>query len=594
MTSEPFLSNDANEIKIVSEKRLPESLESLNLNLTNAISPGNMNDTEAKAIEAATGCAEFSSMHIDARGPITEEERRDGHLHETQLGVVDASLTTIRDQTTSTIPASRESVIENNRIRSPSIKNRRETPSVMKDEKRNGHKPANKAPSAFSLHLQEVLKVIPEIRLRSNAVHSSDLVVQDALLFLRAITLLMRFRSVFPHKDYEQIMRCLEDEYDVQRIGGIECFMEMAVQAGYLQQTELDSRAGYAATGAGAKLIERVTLSAMHVETIGTSLQRQIIQNYTQLKPTRESDAIRLAILTDIQKRLDSWFPQSSLLVELFGSGGNGLYFPGSDSDVCVYYSKVPPERSITIYELGVSLRQANWTKNVSIIAHAKIPVVKMTHIKSGLPVDVSIENTIAIENTRLIGLYMDLDSRVKPLAFALKVWCKSRAISHPRDGTLSSYSYTLMLIHYLQRTYPPVLPNLQSAGKALRPFEHTYEREIIQCFYDENPVFVSKNKQDVAALLLGFFRYYATEFDFDNCCVNIRHDVRDPLLKSEKGTRDWGQKRIAIEDPFIEHRNTAVACYDILANWIIDELKRGYRILAHGGNFHDLVAFVQ
>lgn len=34
-------------------------------------------------------------------------------------------------------------------------------------------------------------------------------------------------------------------------------------------------------------------------------------------------------------------------------------------------------------------------------------------------------------------------------------------------EGTLSSYGYVLMLIHYLQRTVPPVLPVLQQINES-------------------------------------------------------------------------------------------------------------------------------
>lgn len=42
-------------------------------------------------------------------------------------------------------------------------------------------------------------------------------------------------------------------------------------------------------------------------------------------------------------------------------------------------------------------------------------------------------------------------DWRVRPLVVCVKVWAAGENINCARDGTISSYSLALMLIHYLQ-----------------------------------------------------------------------------------------------------------------------------------------------
>ena len=56
------------------------------------------------------------------------------------------------------------------------------------------------------------------------------------------------------------------------------------------------------------------------------------------------------------------------------------------------------------------------------------------------------------------------LASRVRPLVYAVKLWAKRRKIHEPYKGYLSSYSYTLLVIHYLQRE--GVLLCLQDLGR--------------------------------------------------------------------------------------------------------------------------------
>ena len=86
-----------------------------------------------------------------------------------------------------------------------------------------------------------------------------------------------------------------------------------------------------------------------------------------------------------------------------------------------------------------------------------------------------------ALRNTKLIAAYAFFDERVRLLGYAVKHFAKvsleylrgyycSKSLDFfqtcdmgdASTGSLSSYAYILMLIHYLQRTRPPVVPCLQ------------------------------------------------------------------------------------------------------------------------------------
>lgn len=458
--------------------------------------------------------------------------------------------------------------------------------------------------STLNRHNQEVVASLPRLRGSNKTEFYKDAVRQDAARFLRAITLLFRFGDIFQGRSMQQITSRLIEEGDMNKLGGLGQVVEMGIQAGYLATNATDGHPGHKATKAGSALISRVPKTQrLSLGGANDLLEQQLSESYQKLCPTSRSDLDRQRVVKDVQRHLDREFRSVGFLVEVFGSSGNGLYFPGSDLDLCAYYSTMPPARTIAIQQLGASLRRASWCSDVFTVAHAKIPVIKLVHATSGLKVDISIENTIAIENTRLMALYMNLDARIKPLAFALKVWCKSRAISHPEEGTLSSYSWTLMLIHYLQRTEPPLLPNLQENTSSLEPFSHTYNGSVIDCYYDETPSFRSVSKAKVSDLFAGFFHYYATEFDFDTHVINIAPAFSkssgssvevNKLMKVKKGRADWERKSIAIQDPFIDDRNTAVGCSPILAEWIFDEIRRAAAILSEGGSFADVVNFIK
>lgn len=61
-----------------------------------------------------------------------------------------------------------------------------------------------------------------------------------------------------------------------------------------------------------------------------------------------------------------------------------------------------------------------------------------------------------------MLRFYAAIDERVKVLGYLAKLFAKRSEIGDASRGSLSSYAYILMLIHFLQQCDPPVLPVLQ------------------------------------------------------------------------------------------------------------------------------------
>ncbi len=89
------------------------------------------------------------------------------------------------------------------------------------------------------------------------------------------------------------------------------------------------------------------------------------------------------------------------------------------------------------------------------------------------------------VHNSRLIRSYGTVDERFFKLGFMVggvhlfwrgceptpgrqqvKHWAKRCDVNDGSNMTLSSYALTLMLLHYLQNTTPPVLPYLQQVRR--------------------------------------------------------------------------------------------------------------------------------
>jgi DNA polymerase sigma len=170
-----------------------------------------------------------------------------------------------------------------------------------------------------------------------------------------------------------------------------------------------------------------------------------------------------------------------------------------------------------------------------------------------GLDCDISLYNPLAISNTKLLFNYSIIDERVRPLAYIVKHWAKSRQINNPLDGTLGSYGFVLCLIHFLQnRPTNPVIPCLQKLPRTWKgeseimplddPISHEFELHPV----DNTPVktyflehnrdnsqyfskFCGKNRESLAELLCGFFAYFAWEFDYKHDIVSIRNHLHHP-----------------------------------------------------------------
>jgi DNA polymerase sigma len=140
----------------------------------------------------------------------------------------------------------------------------------------------------------------------------------------------------------------------------------------------------------------------------------------------------------------------------------------------------------------------------------------------AGVQCDVNFSAHLALHNTALLRCYSYTDHRVKPLVLFVKHWAKARGINTPYRGSLSSYGYVLMVLHYLVNVVQPfVCPNLQLLAPpvdATTPPEHvTCKGYDVRFWRDENVIRqlaaqnqLNQNNQSLGELLRGFFEYYA------------------------------------------------------------------------------------
>ena len=236
-----------------------------------------------------------------------------------------------------------------------------------------------------------------------------------------------------------------------------------------------------------------------------------------------------------------------------------------------------------------------------------------------GIQCDINFSNLLALHNSALLRCYSQCDPRVRPMVLFVKLWAKTRKINSAYEGTLSSYGYVLMVLHFLVNIAdPPVLPNLQQfplisedeASSALRELEGCN----IQFYRNEAKLKelaakgeLTSNQAPLHILIRAFFFYYGSSEVYGNYhwmqdCLSLR-TAGGLVSKKSKGwtaakteVMDAGpdpkQKKdirqrylVAIEDPFEIHHNVGrtVSHDGIVA--IRDEFRRAHRLIQNAGN---------
>ncbi|KAI7866588.1 hypothetical protein BDF14DRAFT_1810361 [Spinellus fusiger] len=275
------------------------------------------------------------------------------------------------------------------------------------------------------------------------------------------------------------------------------------------------------------------------------NLSVEILSLFQEQLPSQESYNRRMALVRKIEYILDSEWPSRDITVHLFGSSVNDLGTSHSDVDLCIT-TQWHGLRNIRV--LAKLFRKCGM-EQVSCVPNAKVPIVRLFDPESCLACDINVNNTVALQNTKMIKTYVAIDPRVRPFIMVLKHWTKQRLLNDAAyGGTLSTYTWTCIAINFLQMRQPPILPVLHQmkSDTCVEPFFSNVEKLS---------GYGNANCESLGGLLFAFFRRYALEFDYDHQVVSIRHGAY--LLKEEKGW-DIGQysTSFSVEEPFDVVRN--------------------------------------
>ncbi|CCJ30889.1 unnamed protein product, partial [Pneumocystis jirovecii] len=307
-----------------------------------------------------------------------------------------------------------------------------------------------------------------------------------------------------------------------------------------------------------------------------------ILQLYETLLPSSENNNRWTKFLKKLTTILEKEWPDKKITVQAFGSTVNQLCTSESDVDVCI----TTVEKGLAdTCKLAKVLANYGMEK-VVCVPRAKVPIVKVWDPELSVACDMNINNTLALENTRMIKTYVEIDPRVRPLAMIIKYWAKKRILNDAAGGgTLSSYTWICMIINFLQMRKPPILPSLHQLPHEQN--ENSIIGGIDVSFFDDIDAlksFGEKNTESLGGLLFAFFRKFAYEFDYDHCVISVRHGHY--LSKLAKGWHLTQNNRLCVEEPFNTKRNLGNTADDVTVKGLQIEFRRAFHLIA---NHYDL-----
>lgn len=305
-------------------------------------------------------------------------------------------------------------------------------------------------------------------------------------------------------------------------------------------------------------------------------LHREVDAFVRYISPTPVEDEIRSLVVLQIQRCISTKFPDAK--VRSFGSYETKLYLPlgfvvlllsaaqqrllipyptifnrvaYSDIDlVIISKSMAYSDRVTVLHAVANTLRTAGITDRVSVIAKAKVPIVKFVTTFGRFAVDISINMSNGVEAINIVNNFLNSaslsgisnstttsapdssaptntitaatnpSSALRALVMITKAFLSQRSMNEVFTGGLGSYAIICLCVSFLQ-----LHPKIR-----------------------RGEIDPSKN---LGVLCMEFFELYGMYFNYEEVGISVR-DGGTYYSKRERGWADWGNKAglLSIEDP--------------------------------------------
>ncbi|XP_044718991.1 cid1 family poly A polymerase domain-containing protein [Hirsutella rhossiliensis] len=264
-------------------------------------------------------------------------------------------------------------------------------------------------------------------------------------------------------------------------------------------------------------------------DTMTVRLHKEILGFYEFVRPREFEQRIRTNLVEHLKRAMQRDGRNfASAHVYPFGSFMSGLYLPTADMDLVVcsasFIKGGPPTYLAAkswlykFQKLLVSQGVAD-VASVTVIAHARIPLVKFVDKLTGLKVDVSFENMGGVKAVDTF-LQWKLEYPTMPILVTIvKHFLLMRGLNEPVNGGIGGFSVICLVVSMLQ-----TMPQLQ--GRGVTDEEH------------------------LGLLLLDFFELYGCHFRHKTNAISLKGTV-GYVRKSAVSTFTYrNTNRLSIIDP--------------------------------------------
>lgn len=217
------------------------------------------------------------------------------------------------------------------------------------------------------------------------------------------------------------------------------------------------------------------------------------------------------------------------IFVNIRGNSDNSA-FPAVDALNCV--KRVLKPKSLKCPHSG----QQFLNNQIIPISKARVPILKIQHALTSINCDLSFENRLSAQNSKLMVLYTNVDARVFRLMVIIRYWLKLHHLSGPND--IKNYALNLLVLVYLmKKDIIPSVYTLQCLKEGQRReqglFLNVDEIDGWDASFCEEPEFIAKNFEScplpvdfhekptryLIDLALGFFKM-CSQTDFSKVVV--------------------------------------------------------------------------
>ncbi|KIW08033.1 uncharacterized protein PV09_00977 [Verruconis gallopava] len=233
------------------------------------------------------------------------------------------------------------------------------------------------------------------------------------------------------------------------------------------------------------------------VAKTSTWLHKEINDFYDFIKPRSYEAKIRQDLVDRLQRALQSSFRGAQ--VHPFGSYGQGIFLPTSDMDLVLLSPEFqrtgyPSFNKSTLYRIRNLLTRSRISseQNITVIARAKVPIIKFVDTLTGLNCDLSLDNDSGLKALTTFGKWQRTWPFLPKLLSVLKQWLLMRGVNEVYTGGLGGFSLTCMLVSMLQMQADGQTTNLEDTpclGQLLLQFFDLYGNK-----FNMNKVGISLN----------------------------------------------------------------------------------------------------